>query len=196
VVPADPKAAFRYCPSCGEQVYTYTVVKSGALEVRCSSCGLALGAEASHPLRGVDCILIADDDRFFRTLVADLLVDRGLTANVIACESGATFLTLATERLLQGLPNKVAILDILMEPLDGLATAVAYRALEQALKVGRPTPLLFLSAVRYNETLKQAISHCAPALYLNKGADATPDKLGPRLERVLGHMLQQAERIP
>jgi CheY-like chemotaxis protein len=191
-VPAETKTPFRYCQSCGEQVYTYyTVVKYGAMEVRCSSCGFALGTEESHPLRSVDCILIADDDRFFRSLLGDLLVERGFTAKVIACESGTTFLTLATERLLQGLPNKVAILDILMEPLDGIATAVAYRAVEKALKVVRPTPLLFLSAVRYNENLKKAISHCQPALYLNKGSDATPDKLGPRLERVLGHLLQQ-----
>lgn len=195
-MPADSKAPFRYCPSCGEQVYTYTVVKAGAVEVRCSSCGFALGTEESHPLRGVECILIADDDRFFRSLLGNLLVERGLTANVIPCESGATFLTVATKRLLQGLPNKVAILDILMEPLDGIATAVAYRALEKALKVIRPTPLLFLSAVRYDEILKKAISHCYPALYLNKGADATPDKLGPRLESVLGHMLRQGEVIP
>ena len=196
MVPADPQAPVRYCPSCGEQVSTYTVVQSGAVELRCSSCGFALGTEEGHPLRAVDCILLADDELFFRTLVADLLVDRGLAANVLACESGTTFLTLATERLLQGLANKVAILDILMEPLDGLATAVAYRALEKALKVVRPTPLLFLSAVRYHETLRTAISHCAPALYLNKGADATPDKLGPRLARVLGHLLQQGERLP
>jgi CheY-like chemotaxis protein len=191
---ADTDLPFRYCPSCGEQVYTYTVVKDGAVEGRCSSCGFPLGAEESHPLRGVDCILIADDDPFFRSLLADLLVERGLTANVIPCESGATFLTVATERFLQGLPNKVAVLDIIMEPLDGISTALALRALEKGLKVARPTPLLFLSAARYNDNLKKLISRCQPALYLNKGSDSTPDRLGPRLEKVIGYMLQQGRR--
>lgn len=191
---ADSPLPFRYCPSCGEQVYTYTVVTDGAIEVRCSSCGFPLGAEQGHPLPGVDCILIADDDRFFRSLLADLLVERGLTATVVPCESGATFLTAATERFLQGLPNKIAILDIIMEPLDGISTALALRALEKGLKVVRPTPILFLSAARYNDNLKKLISRCQPALYLNKGSDSTPDRLGPRLEKVIGYMLQQGRR--
>lgn len=191
---ADGALPFRYCSSCGEQVYTYTVVKDGAVEVRCSSCGFPLGAEAGQPLPGVDCILIADDDRLFRSLLADLLMERGLTATVIPCESGATFLTAAAERFLEGLSNKVAILDIIMEPLDGIATALALRALEKGLKVARPTPILFLSAARYNENLKRLIARCQPALYLNKGSDSTPDRLGPRLEKVIGYLLQQGRR--
>lgn len=185
---------FRYCPSCGEQVYTYTVMKDEAVEVRCSSCGFPLSVQQSQPLRGVDCILIADDDRFFRSLLTDLLTERGLTAKVVPCESGATFLTMATERLLEGLSNKLAILDIIMEPLDGIATALALRALEKGLKVAHPTPILFLSGARYDDTLKRLIAQCQPALYLNKGSDSTPDRLGPRLEKVIGYLLQQGRR--
>lgn len=191
---ADGALPFRYCPSCGEQVYTYTVTTAEAAELRCSSCGFPLGAEQTQPLRGVDSILIADDDPFFRSLLTDLLIERGLAANVVPCESGTAFLTVATERFLEGLPNKIAILDIIMEPLDGIATALALRALENGLKLSRPTPILFLSAARYNENLKRLIARCQPALYLNKGSDSTPDRLGPRLEKVIGYLLQPGRR--
>lgn len=191
---ADTNLPFRYCPGCGEQVYTYTVPKDGAVEVRCSSCGFPLSAEPGHPLGAIDCILIADDDNFFRSLLADLLTERGLTTSAIPCESGATFLTLATERFVQGLPNKVVILDIIMEPLDGIATALALRAVEKGLKVARPTPILFLSAARYNDNLRGLIGRCQPAIYLNKGSDSTPDRLGPRLEKVIAYLLQQGRK--
>jgi CheY-like chemotaxis protein len=138
--------------------------------------------------------MIADDDRFFRTLLDDLLHERGLTANVVPCESGTTFLAAAAERFRQELPIKLAILDIMMEPIDGIATAFALRALETGLKVPQPTPILFLSAVRSDDNLVRLIGRCHPALYLNKGSDSTPERLGPRLERVIWYLLEQGRK--
>jgi CheY-like chemotaxis protein len=74
--------------------------------------------------------MIADDDRFFRSVLVDLLNERGMTTTVIAAESGPHFLTLAVERFRQNLPIKLAILDIIMDPLDGISTALALRAIE------------------------------------------------------------------
>jgi CheY-like chemotaxis protein len=135
--------------------------------------------------------MIADDDPLFLSILGDLLQERGLTTNVIPCQTGTSFLTLATERFHLKLPIKLAILDIIMQPLDGIATALALRALEKGLKVAQPTPILFLSAVRADDNLKKLLALCQPALYLNKGLDATPDKLGPRLERVIAYLLEQ-----
>ncbi len=191
---ADTKAPFRYCPSCGERVYTYTVLKEGVVELRCSPCGFPVTLVQGPSIRSLDCIIIADDNRFFLTFLADLLVERGLTENVISCESGAKFLISSTERLHQGLPNPLAILDIIMEPMDGITAAMALRAVEQGVGAARPTPILFLSGARYDETLSRLIAHCQPALYLNKGSDTTPDKLGPRLEKVIGYLLAQGRK--
>jgi CheY-like chemotaxis protein len=185
---------FRYCPSCGERVYTYTVVTEGAEETRCSSCGFPLSVDQGKPPEGLDCILIADDDKLFRAILADLLVEMGLTAKVIPCESGIVFLREITERFREALPCKLAILDIIMEPLDGIAAAISLRAIEKGLNVAQPTPILFLSAARYDEKLTRLISRVRPALYLNKGSDATPDRLGPRLQKVIGHLFQQGRR--
>ena len=190
----DKKLPFRYCPSCGEGVYTYTVQRETGVELRCSSCGLSLSLESARPVQALDCIMIADDDRFFRTLLADLLRERGLSNNVIPCENGTTFLTVAAERFHESLPIKLAILDIMMEPMDGIATAFALRALESGLKVPNPTPVLFLSAVRSDENLTKLIGRCHPALYLNKGLDTTPERLGPRLERVITYLSEQGRK--
>ncbi len=190
----EAKLPFKYCPSCGEGVYTYTVQRETGFEVRCSSCGLSLSLESAPPIQALDCIMIADDDRFFRTLLADLLHERGLTTNVIPCESGTTFLTAAAERFRQDLPIRLVILDIIMEPIDGIATAFAFRALEKGLKVAQPTPVLFLSAVRSDDNLTKLIGRCHPALYLNKGSDSTPERLGPRLERVIGYLSEQGRK--
>lgn len=194
MVSADTKAPFRYCPSCGERVYTYTVLKDGKIEIRCSPCGFPVILEQGPPVPRLDCIMIADDDRFVLSFLADLLIERGLTTDVIPSDSGAKFLTLATDRLRQELPIPLAILDIIMEPMDGIVTALALRAVEQGLKVTRPTPILFLSGARYDEALSRFVARCQPALYLNKASDATPDKLGPRLEKVIGYLLGYGRR--
>ncbi|HEX9898135.1 MAG TPA: response regulator [Candidatus Methylomirabilis sp.] len=186
----DANEATHYCPSCGEKVPTYTVPRAGGVEIRCAPCGLPLSLEASPPLRGLACIMIADDDMFFRSVLTDLLSERGMATDVIAAESGAHFLALAVERFRKNLPIKLAILDIIMQPLDGVTTAMALRAVEQGMNITQPTPVLFLSAARLEDATYRRLSQCRPARYLNKGLDATPDKLGPRLDNVIGHLFR------
>ncbi len=183
-----------YCPSCGQTVDAYSVEKEGAVEVRCSLCSFPIGVMKGESLQGLSCIMITDDDRFFRTLLADILKERGLAQKIIPCESGAEFLALAAERISQNLPIKLAILDIVMTHMDGVATALALRAFERGLKTAQPIPVLFLSAVPSDATLKSIISEHQPALYLNKGSDASPEKLLPRLEQVIGYLIQRESR--
>jgi len=190
---AETTAPFRYCPSCGERVYTYSVLKEGVIEIRCSPCGFPVSPTQVPSIPRLDSIVIADDDRFFLSFLTDLLIERGLADHVIPCESGSQFLTVATERLRLDPRGVLVILDIMMEPMDGIVTALALRAVEQALSVAQPTPILFLSAARY-DILSRQISRCQPALYLNKGSDSTPDMLGPRLEKVIGYLLTQGRR--
>lgn len=192
--PNDSRSSLKYCPSCGEHVSPYVVRKDEAVEVRCISCGFPLRLEAGHPLHALTCIVIADDDAFFLSLLAGLLTERGLTSNVISCQSGTEFLSVAAERFRHELPIRLAILDILMEPLDGVSAGLALRALEKGLNVPQPTPLLFLSAVQADDTLRTLIGRCQPALYLNKGSDTTPEQLGPRLEKVIAYLLGQGKK--
>ncbi len=192
--PENSRSPLKYCPSCGEHVSPYVVRKDETVEVRCISCGFPLRLEGGHPLHALTCIMIADDDAFFLSLLDGLLKERGLASNVISCQNGTEFLSVAAERFHQELPIKLAILDILMEPLDGVSAGLALRAMEKGLKVPQPTPLLFLSAVQADDTLRTLIGRCQPALYLNKGSDATPERLGARLEKVITYLLGQGKK--
>ncbi len=127
---------------------------------------------------------------FFEPYFQDLLIQKSLALTVITSENGWEFLAKATERLRGELPIKLAILDILMYPLNGISTAMAFRAIEKGFALPSPTPVLFLSAVRLDNDLRKAIAHCQPALYLNKGIDSTPDRLGMRIERMVNHFLR------
>ncbi len=183
-----------YCPSCGQTVDAYSVELEGAVEVRCALCAFPIGVVKGHSLHGLSCITITDDDRFFRTLLTDLMKERGLAQRVIACETGTEFLTVATERINQNLPIKLAILDIVMPNMDGVSTALALRAFERGLKTAAPIPILFLSAVPSDAALKKVINENQPALYLNKGSDSAPDKLLSRLEQLIGYLVSREKR--
>ena len=138
--------------------------------------------------------MLTDDDRFFRSLLTDLLRERGLAVEVASYDSGTSFLAAAAERYQQGLPVKLVILDIMMEPLDGIVTALALRAIEKGLKISPPAPVLFLSAYRCDDNMRKLMGRSQPALYLNKGSDATPDRLGSRLEKVIAYLLEQESK--
>jgi len=180
-----------YCPSCGEAVSTYTIPSEAGVELRCVTCGLSLSVESGPPPRGLGAIMVTDDDKLFRVLLSDLLTHRNLTAEVITCDGGSQFLTRAVERLREQLPVRLAVLDIIMQPLDGVSTALALRAVERAFQAVHPIPFLFLSGARLDETLTKLLGQCRPAMYLNKGQDATPDMLGPRLDIVIERLLAQ-----
>jgi CheY-like chemotaxis protein len=165
-------------------VFTYSAQAGDRAEVRCGYCGLLLELTEAAAPAPTGCVLVVDDDKFFRTLLTDLLTREGLAAEALAFDSGPSFLTQLTRRFRQEEPVRLAILDILMTPLDGLATAVALRALERGFDREAPIPILFFSAVRATEALRSHMVLCAPACYLNKGSDAAPERLAERLREI------------
>lgn len=185
---ASPQLPTHYCPSCGEMVFTYSAQAADRAEVRCGYCGLLLEVTAAAAPTPTGCVVVADDDKLFRTLLSDLLVQQGLAAEVLSCEGGPTFLAQVTQRFRQNRPIRLAILDIMMTPLDGVASALALRAIERGFDREAAIPILFFSAVRATEALRKHLSLSAPAYYLNKGADATPDRLGERMRHIFGRI--------
>lgn len=182
---ADGKATFQYCDACGEEVLTYAVRSTMEIEHRCSYCGLPLSRKPPEDTPPMECVLLADDEKLMRWTLRDLLLEQRLAATVVACESGAEILQKFTERLVVGEASHLVILDILMKDLDGVAAAKAIRAVERAFEVKYQVPIIFLSALRLDTSLRNFVSRVQPALFLNKGVDATPDKLGVRLRRLM-----------
>ncbi len=180
----EVKTAFNYCHSCGEQVVTYGVRSDQGVELRCSFCGLPLGRQAPQAATCMECVLLADDEKFLRWVLRDLLVEQGLAETVVACEGGTELLARFTERLRAKERTQLVILDILMRDLDGLAAAKALRAVERGFGVTWPVPILFLSALRPETALRSFVARVQPALFLNKAVDATPDRLAMRLRKM------------
>ena len=176
-----------YCPACGEQVFTYRAAGERA-ELRCGYCGLPLGMAKTAPGASAGCVVVVDDDNFFRTLLGDLLGQEGLASEVVSCDSGTSFLAQLTERFRQNKPIRLAILDIVMSPLDGVASALAMRALERGFDRGAPIPILFFSAAKATDALRKHMARCAPAYYLNKGSDSSPGRLAGRMRELFGQV--------
>lgn len=181
----EGQTTLQYCHACGEQVSTYTVRSAVGVEIRCSYCGLPLGRQAPQDEARMQCVLLADDEKFLRWVLRDLLVEQRLAETVVACEGGLELLARLTERMRAKERTQLVILDILMRDLDGVATAKAIRALERGFGVTWPVPILFLSALRPETAIRSFVARLQPALFLNKAVDATPDRLAVRLRKVI-----------
>jgi CheY-like chemotaxis protein len=184
VTPTGNKAAYHYCHGCGEQVLTYAVPSGGNVELRCSFCGLPLGRKPSEDQPTMGCVMLADDEKFLRWLLRDLLLDRRLAQDVVACESGADLLGKFTARLRARQGIDMIVLDILMKDLDGMAAARALRAVETGFEAQKPVPIVFLSCLRPDTSIRNFVARVQPALFLNKAVDATPDRLAMRFRKI------------
>lgn len=184
-----------YCMSCGEDAPTYRVERGRQAELRCSYCGFTLREEAGKKEdemvleTTLQCIVLADDELLFRSMLSDILIAERVGEEVIACESGTQLLTECVRRFRDARPISLIILDILMKPMDGSVAALALRALEKGFDLPAPVPILFVSAVRADESLRRLTEGCAPALYLNKGKDSTPPRMARRIKELIPHLL-------
>jgi CheY-like chemotaxis protein len=188
---AQPKSL--YCMSCGEDAPTYRVERERRVELRCAYCGFTLQERAGIAFgKALECIVLADDERLFRSLLSDILIEEHVGQEVIACEGGAHLLTECVRRFRDDRPISLVMLDILMKPMDGPVAALALRALEKGFDLPAPVPILFVSAVRADESLRRLTEVCAPALYLNKGKDAAPPRIARRIKELIPHLLTAA----
>ena len=185
--PAEGKARFQYCAGCGEQVVVYAVATQAGVEICCSYCGLTLRLPSPQPAAPMGCVLLADDQEFFRSLLSELLVEQRLAETVVPCVSGAELLTKLSECLRARQDIHLVILDVVMQDLDGIVTARAIRAIERGFGVAPPVPILFLSGVPLDAALRTFVARVQPALFLNKAVDATPERLAMRLRKMVDY---------
>ncbi|MBE9504697.1 MAG: response regulator [Proteobacteria bacterium] len=187
----------KFCPSCGENVDTYFVDRSGGVEsegkkkgdICCIFCGMIVEDISGNDVIPAKSILISDDSAMVRELITDMLKENGLTKDVIASKDGSDFITLFVKKISKKTPFSLVILDVSMPILNGVNAAIAMRAIEKALKM-KSTPVLFFTAQKCDENFKKVLTYCKPALYVNKGISSTPDLLASRVSQVIIKLLK------
>ncbi len=187
----------KYCLCCGRDVRFSRINREGRTEQTCEFCGFVLSYEdkgiqqaISTPATRVSgYILVADDSKFTRKIILDLLTEKQLASEVMAFENGleltSAFAKLASEKK----PVDIFILDINMPVMDGFTAAKIIRTIE--LQNAIPNiPIVFFSTVRADDNLRNQMKILAPANYIDKAIDPDPDKLAERVERVISYILQ------
>ena len=129
--------------------------------------------------------LIAEDTKLLREMLKDQFVSEGVSKKVIDCADGEAFLEQAAGVYARGDNLGLVVLDANMPILDGYRAALALRAMERGLGRETPVPILFFTGVPCDEAFRKVLERCAPARYVNKGADADPAELVTRIKSVL-----------
>lgn len=209
----------KYCICCGEDVPYNRIERNEQVELTCNYCGFPLSADEEQqvvPMEDLtqtpeqaapkaaqaatpaaapsadkfDYILFADDSKFTRKLVMDLLLEKNLADNIIDFENGLE-LTSGFAKLVS--ENKTLdaaiIIDINMPVMDGISAAKFIRNIESQKGIPH-LPIAFFSSVKADEKLREVMLELAPANYVNKASDPDPDKLVERVEQLLAYFMQ------
>ena len=209
----------KYCLCCGEQVPFSVVVRQGRRELNCVYCGFTLDVHnldepdapvvtvdaspaepvpepaPSAPSAGEGYALVADDSRFTRTIIEALLKEKNFSAHVLSFENGLELISAYSKLLAEKKIIDFAIIDLNMPVMDGLTSARTIRALETQNRA-HVAPIVFFSAEKCGEDLKQQMARMEPANYVNKGSDPDPDKLAQRVEYLLAYLAEKYKENP
>lgn len=191
-----------FCPACGMNVEPALGMEGDIRTVSCSLCDLLLDGGGPPPAAAavptdaatgtanaaLETVMAAEDTDGIRKMLVRLLGEKGIARNVIAAANGEELLVHHHQYLAAGKAPQLVILDVNMPILNGINTAIAIRAAERAWGAA-PAPILFFTSTLCDETFKRVLQFTAPAKYLNKGAEGTPEQFAARLVEVLQRLL-------
>jgi hypothetical protein len=86
----------KYCLCCDGQVAFGTVERNERREVTCNYCGFTLDVEAhpeSQKKENTGCALVADDSRYTRKIIEELIAEKKFSATVMTFENGLELIT-------------------------------------------------------------------------------------------------------
>jgi len=182
----------KYCLCCGEDVPYNVVVRNERRELTCSYCGFTLDIENlwEDTKSSIDTYaLIAEDSKFTRTMLRELILKKSLASDVIAVTNGLELISEYSKLLKNNIRIGFAIIDLNMPVMDGLTAARTLRAIEERDSIIK-VPIVFFSGVKADESLRRQMELLAPANYVNKGSDPEPENLVKRMLGLLNFISQ------
>lgn len=187
----------KYCLCCGEDVPYNVVVRNERRELTCSYCGFTLDIENlwEDTKSSINTYaLIAEDSKFTRTLLKELILKKAIASEVMAVTNGLELISEYTKLLKRNVRVSFAIIDLNMPVMDGLTAARTLRALEEKDSIIK-VPIVFFSGVKADEGLRRQMELLAPANYVNKGSDPDPENLVKRVQGLLSFISQHYQNI-
>ncbi len=185
----------KYCLCCDEEVPYNVIERHERRELTCQYCGFTLDVEKlweKKQPRTNSIALIAEDSRFIRTLLKEMLLKKSIVKEVNDSENGLDFVSAYTRLLNEKKRPAFVILDLNMPVMDGLTAARTMRALEKKMSVPN-TPIIFFSSIKADDGLKKQMALLAPANYINKGSSPEPEALARRVGFLLNFILEQRQ---
>ena len=179
-----------YCLCCNEEVPFHFVERYSQRETVCTFCGFVL--DTHEPVKTAvpseeGITLIADDSKYTRRIIEDIVRNRKISSGVLHFENGIGLVTEYSKLLAEKKKIDLAIVDLNMPVMDGLTAARTMRALETQNNAAR-APIVFFSGKKADEDLRKHMQNLEPANYVNKGSDPDPDKLASRVEYLLDYI--------
>lgn len=176
---------------CDEEVPVSVIEGREKTEVKCAYCGFTLDIQ-KLPERKKTFVkgyaLIADDSKYTRRIIEDILKEKKVSEQVESFENGAGLISAYAKLLSERKPVDLAIIDLNMPVMDGLTAAMTLRTLE-AQKDAGSVPIVFFSGRKADEELKRKLEELSPAIYIHKSTDPDPDKLAKRVEELVNYVL-------
>jgi two-component system sensor histidine kinase/response regulator len=187
----------KYCLCCNEEVPFSTFERNERLEVACIYCGFTLDikkmCETQKPAEKGHA-LIADDSKYTRRIIEELLKEKEYSKNVQSFENGLELISAYAKLLNEEQPVDIAIVDLNMPVMDGLTAARMMRSIEEKSS-SRAVPIIFFSAEKADDNLKKQMETIGQANYMNKGADPDPDALVARVEMLISYLMEKDPRV-
>ncbi len=187
----------KYCLCCGENVPCNIVIRNERRELTCTFCGFILGTDSLWEDRrraAGTYALIAEDSKFTRTLLKELILKKVLASEVTAVSNGLELVSEYSKLLSGDIRVRFVIIDLNMPVMDGLTAARTLRTLEEKKKK-KKVPILFFSGIKADKALKRQMELLAPANYVNKGADSDTKVLVRRVEGLLSFISQHYQSV-
>lgn len=183
----------KYCPSCGINVSVYTMMSSSGEVDKCQHCNTEIFDE-TPPAHEVNLgrIFVVEDTALIREMISDIMCMRGLASEVQTCKNGAQFLSIFVRDLLRKNPPGLVMLDVVMPLMNGINAAVAMRSVEKAFGKEK-VPILFFTVKQCDDSFKKVLKYCTPAMFINKGRDASPEMMHKRIEAVVSQLWKEID---
>ncbi|GEM_PF-1634281 len=117
-------------------------------------------------------VLVAGFPDDLRKILVSQIMEQSLCQQIKQAETGGEMLEQLSEALKEGDPPELIITSVRMPILNGVNTAIAFRAYEQGLSRPWYVPIIFMCpALESNDTFKKALAFLAPARHVQASED-------------------------